>query len=92
VFQFLLLISKLLWWTILPNGKHAGFYNIWSGKGSKVFIDNMRDDFASISKLLLKGSLQAKIAKVFPLNEVAKAMQFAESRTAYGKVILTPNV
>jgi NADPH:quinone reductase-like Zn-dependent oxidoreductase len=91
VFQFLLLISKLLWWTILPNGKHAGFYNIWSGKGSKAFINNMREDFASISQLMLQGLLKAKIAKVFPLTEVAEAMEFAESRTAYGKVILTPN-
>lgn len=92
VFQFLLLISKLLWWNYLPNGKNAGFYNVWSGKGGKVFIDNMREDFASISKLLLQGLLQAKIARVYPLHKVAEAMEFAESRTAYGKVILTPIV
>jgi NADPH:quinone reductase-like Zn-dependent oxidoreductase len=91
VFQFLLLISKLLWWTILPTGKHAGFYNIWSGKGSAAFKKNMRADFASICKLMLQGLLVAKIAEVFPLNKVAEAMKFAESHTAYGKVILRPN-
>jgi NADPH:quinone reductase-like Zn-dependent oxidoreductase len=90
VFQFLLLISKLLWWTILPNNKKATFYNIWSGKGSPAFRNNMREDFASLTKLLSQGTLQAKIAKVFPLSDVAKAMEFAESRTAYGKVILIP--
>jgi NADPH:quinone reductase-like Zn-dependent oxidoreductase len=90
VFQFLLLISKLLWWTMLPNGKRAVFYNIWSGKGSIAFRNHMREDFASLTKLLSQGTLQAKIAKVFPLRDVAKAMEFAESRTAYGKVILIP--
>lgn len=90
VFQFLLLVGKLFLWNILPNGKKATFYNVWSGKGSVVFKNNMRQDFASLTKLLANGSLKARIAKVFPLNEVAKAMEFAESRTAYGKVILVP--
>jgi NADPH:quinone reductase-like Zn-dependent oxidoreductase len=90
VLQFLLLVSKLMLWNILPNGKKATFYNVWSGKGSNIFKNNMRQDFASLAKLLGDGSLKARIAKVFPLNEVAKAMAFAESRTAYGKVILVP--
>jgi len=92
VMQFLLLISKILWWTILPNGKRATFYNIWSGKGSEAFKNNMREDFASLTKLLAQGTLKAKIAKVFPLSDVVQAMEFAESRTAYGKVILVPKI
>jgi NADPH:quinone reductase-like Zn-dependent oxidoreductase len=52
----------------------------------------MREDFASLAKLLSQGTLQAKIAKVFALSDVAKAMEFAESRTAYGKVILIPEI
>jgi NADPH:quinone reductase-like Zn-dependent oxidoreductase len=75
---------------ILPNDKRATFYNIWSGKGSVAFKNNMREDFARLTKLLSEGTLQAKIAKIFPLSDVANAMEFAESRTAYGKVILIP--
>jgi len=92
VMQFLVLIGKILWWTILPNGKRATFYNIWSGKGSAAFKNNMREDFAGLTKLLSQGTLKAKIAKVFPLTDVVKAMEFAESRTAYGKVILVPDL
>jgi NADPH:quinone reductase-like Zn-dependent oxidoreductase len=92
IMQFMLLIGKILWWSVLPNGKRATFYNIWSGKGSQAFRDNMREDFASLTKLLSQGTLQPKIAKVFPLNDVSEAMEFAESRTAYGKVILVPEM
>jgi NADPH:quinone reductase-like Zn-dependent oxidoreductase len=92
VFPFLILLCKVLWWNILPNGKTAIFYNIWAGKGSESFRPHMREDFANITKLLSQGALQAKIAGKFPLTQVVKAMEFAESRTAYGKVILQPNL
>jgi len=92
VLQFLKLLSKLFWWNSLPNGKTATFYNIWAGKGSETFRAHMREDFANVTKLLSQGALQPKIAGKFPLTEVVKAMEFAESRTAYGKVILQPNL
>ena len=86
--KFIGLVGQILWYTILPNGRRATFYNIWSGKGSKAFITRMREDFAQVMSLLEQGVLTPRIAASFPLEEIRTAMELAESRTAYGKVIL----
>ena len=87
---FIALFLKTLWLNIMPNGRRATFYNIWSGKGSKKFRLQLNEDFAQVLKLLQKGVLKAKIAAKFPLTKVVEAMELAQSKTAYGKVILIP--
>jgi NADPH:quinone reductase-like Zn-dependent oxidoreductase len=88
--KFMGLLAQLLWYIILPNGRRATFYNIWSGKGSKSFQSRMQEDFAQLMDLLARGSVIPKIAARFPLEQIRAAMELAESRTAYGKVILLP--
>jgi NADPH:quinone reductase-like Zn-dependent oxidoreductase len=87
---FLKVMVQLGWWNILPNGRKAYFYNIWSGKGSETFQGQLKENFAQLTTLLANGLLKPQIAARFPLNQITAAMELAESRTAYGKVVLIP--
>ena len=87
---FVKVLVQLAWWNILPNGRRAHFYNIWSGKGSKAFQEQLREDYGQVTDLLANGVLRAQIAARFPLDQITAAMQMAESRTAYGKVVIVP--
>ncbi|MET8408522.1 medium chain dehydrogenase/reductase family protein [Streptomyces sp. NPDC005195] len=96
--DFLPLLAKLVFWNYLPTRKHATFYDIWAGAGKpdsakrEAFRTRVRTDLTHIFGLLHDGVLTAKIAARFPLNEVATAMELAESsgRTNLGKIILAP--
>ncbi|CAM3746925.1 medium chain dehydrogenase/reductase family protein [Mucilaginibacter galii] len=87
---FLKVLVQLGWWNILPNGRKAYFYNIWDGKGTEAFQAQLRETFAELTTLLASGVLKPQIAARFPLNQITDAMKLAESRTAYGKVVLVP--
>lgn len=87
---FIKVLVQLAWWNMMPNGRKAYFYNIWEGKGSEAFQRQLRETFAELTTLLAGGVLKPQIAARFPLNDVIAAMKLAESRTAYGKVVLVP--
>jgi NADPH2:quinone reductase len=95
---FMALLSKLAYWNLLPTGKHASFYNVWTGAGKPgsvkraAFLSRLRTDLTHVFGLLQHGQLTAKVAARFPLTEVAAAMELSESagRTALGKIILVP--
>lgn len=74
----------------LPNGRKAGFYDIWSGKEEAEFKTAMKEDFSQLIKLLHSGVLKPQIAAQFPLANIREAMELEESRTTYGKIVLTP--
>jgi len=86
--QFLFMICKVLLLNILPNGKNAAFYYIWTGKGTEKFRAEMKTDFTTLMNLVKQNKLKPKIASTFPLTEITKAMEFAESRNVFGKVVL----
>jgi len=88
---FLKVLVQLGWWNMMPNGRKAYFYNIWEGKGSETFQKQLRETFTQLTTLLASGVLKPQIAARFPLAQITVAMKLAESRTAYGKVILVPN-
>jgi NADPH:quinone reductase-like Zn-dependent oxidoreductase len=90
IVQFCGLLLRLLWLNISSRGRKAGFYNIWSGKGSTAFRTQLREDFSQLMQLLSRGQLTAQIAARFPLAQIGQAMELAESRTAYGKVVILP--
>jgi len=90
VLPFLKVLVQLAWWNILPNGRKAYFYNIWDGKGSEAFQAQLRETFTELTTLLASGALKPQIAARFPLAQITAAMKLAESRTAYGKVVLVP--
>ncbi len=86
--KFMYMICKVLLLNILPNGKNAAFYYIWTGKGTEKFRTNLKEDFTTLMQLVAQNKLKPKIASTFPLTEITKAMEFAESRNVFGKVIL----
>jgi NADPH:quinone reductase-like Zn-dependent oxidoreductase len=84
--------SRLMLWSLIPNGRHALFYNFWAGKtvSPKRFWGRLAADLQSVFALLADGAIVAHVAARMPLADASAAMSLAESRTAYGKVVLIP--
>jgi NADPH:quinone reductase-like Zn-dependent oxidoreductase len=95
---FLPMLAKLAFWSYLPNGKQASFFDIWAGSGKpgsvkhQAFRSRLRTDLTKVFRLLSDGVLTAQIAARYPLTEIAAAIELSESsnRTALGKILLTP--
>lgn len=86
------MIPKVTAWNLLPNSRHAYFFNLWGGKllTPAKFHAELRTDLAAVLDLLAAGRIRAHIAGVLPLAQVADAMRLAESGTTSGKVVLVP--
>ena len=89
---FLAAIGRTLVWSVLPNGRRATFYDLWSGHRSRParFRRHLEEDLGHVFALLAGGAISANVAARFPLAEVVAAMELAESRTLTGKVVLLP--
>ena len=89
---FARMLGRMAWWSLLPNGRRASFYDFWGGKllTPARFRTNQNADLAAVLDLLARGEIRAHVAATFPLHDAAAAMALAESRTTRGKVILTP--
>jgi NADPH:quinone reductase-like Zn-dependent oxidoreductase len=89
---FLKMVGQILAWTALPNSRRASFYDFWSGKtlNPSAFRRRQHEDLSQVLKLLSEGVITPYVAARFPLSEVARAMELAESRTVMGKVVLIP--
>jgi NADPH:quinone reductase-like Zn-dependent oxidoreductase len=79
-------------WNLLPNGRRALFYNFWAGKviSPERFWRRLASDLSSVFSMLAKGAITPQVAARMPLADAGAAMSLAESRTAYGKVVLIP--
>ncbi|WP_336029010.1 medium chain dehydrogenase/reductase family protein [Geodermatophilus sp. FMUSA9-8] len=87
----LTLFARLLIWNLLPNGRHASFFNIWAGRRRRErFQARLRSDLTAVFNLLAAGVLTAQVAARLPLDQAAAALRLAESRTVVGKVVLLP--
>ena len=91
---FLLHIGRLFLWDILPNGRHASFYNLWSGKTTKpkAFHEKQHTALKEVFALLASGRIQAKIGGRVPLSRAADGLRLAESGTIVGKVVLVQDL
>ena len=89
---FLALLAQLAWLNILPNGRRAGFFDVWGGKllRPQRFRSRLRQDMSAVFKLLADGVLHPQIAARLPLSQIREAVELAESHTIVGKVILLP--
>jgi NADPH:quinone reductase-like Zn-dependent oxidoreductase len=87
------LFARLLVWNLLPNGRHATFFNLWAGKARNPqrYRADLREDLGQVFALLAKGEISAQIARTFPLTEAAAALRYAESGDITGKVVLLPD-
>lgn len=86
------ILGRIWSWNILPNGRHAYFYNVWAGRatGRAGFRARLRADLTQVFDALRRGELTALIAAELPLARIAEAVRLAESGTVAGKVVLTP--
>lgn len=85
------LLARLFWWNILPNKRHAHFYNFWAGRRDlAAFRSRITEDLGAVFDLAATGRLTAQVAARIPLTEAARALELAESRTVTGKVVLVP--
>ena len=89
--NFVRIFARLTWWSVLPNGRRALFYDFWGGSRTRPerFRQRLAADLTSVLRLLADGFLTAHVAARLPLAEAPAAMTLAESRTVYGKVVLT---
>lgn len=87
----LALIGKLVLWNLLPNGKSATFFNLWAGRRRLAqHRAELRADLEAVFGQLAAGDITARIARAFPLADVADAVRYAESGSAAGKVVIIP--
>ncbi|MFJ5532923.1 medium chain dehydrogenase/reductase family protein [Streptomyces sp. NPDC093261] len=86
------LVARLTLWNLLPNGRNAHFFNLWAGRSRhpQQYRAQLRDDLAEVFALLRAGSITARIDRVYPLEEAAAALRYAESGQAVGKVVIAP--
>ena len=89
---FLKALGQAVLWSVLPNGRKATFYDLWSGHKYRParFRRHLEEDLGQVFGLLRDGTITANVAARFPLTEAAAALALAESRTLNGKVILLP--
>ena len=90
--MFLGMLARLYSWNVLPNRRHANFYNFWAGHLISIgsFRRRQHADLTAVLQLLKDGVLKPKIAATFPLTEAVAAFELAESHTATGKIVLLP--
>ncbi|MET0235033.1 MAG: medium chain dehydrogenase/reductase family protein [Kibdelosporangium sp.] len=86
------ILARTSLWNLLPNGKHAYFYNIWAGRrfAAKGFRARLAEDLTAVLRALRDGRITAQLAAKFPLTQAAEAVRLAESGTVTGKVVLIP--
>lgn len=90
---FFALLAQLAWLNALPNGRRAGFFDVWGGKllRPKRFRARLREDMSTVFALLADGTLRPQIAARLPLTQIREAVELAESHIIVGKVVLVPD-
>jgi NADPH2:quinone reductase len=80
---FLSTMSRLLWWSLLPNGRRGRFYAV----NHRSHFD---DDLATVLELLRAGELKPRVAARLPLAEAREALRMLDDRAVIGKIVLKP--
>jgi NADPH2:quinone reductase len=86
------LLARLYAWNVLPNGRHAHFFNLWAGQRLRPrhYRAQLARDLGGVLDLLAEGAITPQIAREFPLTEAAAALRYAEAGGITGKVLLIP--
>ncbi|MET9555204.1 medium chain dehydrogenase/reductase family protein [Streptomyces sp. NPDC006645] len=84
------LFARLLLWRVLPNGRSTTFFNLWAGRrrNPRRHRVEVRADLEAVFDHLAAGHIAVRIARAFPLSQIAEAMRYAESGAVEGKVVL----
>ncbi|GAA0562581.1 medium chain dehydrogenase/reductase family protein [Paractinoplanes ferrugineus] len=80
---------RLQLWNILPNGRHAKFFDIWAGhRDLATYRRRLSDDLQTLFAHLVAGDIHAPIDSVYPLKQAAAALRRAEQGGLAGKILL----
>lgn len=83
------LLARLALWNLLPNGRRAHFFNLWTGRRKLVrFRAELRRDLEQVFSVMGGGHLTAQIAGRFRLSDAVAALRFAEEGGHAGKVVI----
>jgi NADPH:quinone reductase-like Zn-dependent oxidoreductase len=86
--HFLLLVAKLLFYNLLPNGKKIAGYGT-----HRLGTDLFKEDWTALFGLLESGQIKPIVEQTFPLLEAARAYELLESGAVTGNlVLLAPGV
>jgi len=81
--HFVLLVAKLLWYNVLPNGKSIEGYGT-----HRLGVDLFKQDWTTLFKLLEEGKIKPILAGKYPLLEAVKAYGLLESGQVTGNLVL----
>jgi NADPH:quinone reductase-like Zn-dependent oxidoreductase len=80
---FVKTLTKLLWWSMMPNGRRGTFYSINHEK-------HFDEDLATVLELLRTGELRPDVAERLPLADARRALRLLDDRAVVGKIVLHP--
>lgn len=81
--HFLLLVAKLAFYNLLPNGKAIKGYGT-----HRLGVELFKEDWTRLFDLLGEGRIQPVIVKKFPILEAVEAYELLESGKITGNVVL----
>jgi NADPH:quinone reductase-like Zn-dependent oxidoreductase len=81
--RFLLLVAKLLFHNVLPNGKSIKGYGTHRGD-----IEQYKKDWTTLFNLLEQGKIKPIIAEKIPILDAAQAYRLLESGCVTGNIVL----
>ena len=82
---------RLQRWNLLPNGRHATFFDIWSGhRDLDTYRRQLAADLQTLFAHLAAGDISASIDSTYPLEQAAAALRRAEQGGLAGKILLVP--
>ncbi|MCA9934264.1 MAG: zinc-binding dehydrogenase [Ardenticatenaceae bacterium] len=81
--RFLLLVLKLIFYNLLPNGKKIVGYGT-----HRLGVELFQEDWTALFKLLEAGEIKPLIAAKFPILEARKANELLESGGVVGNIVL----
>ena len=82
---------RLQRWNLLPNGRHATFFDIWHGhRDLDTYRRRLAADLQTLFAHLAAGDIDAPIDSVYPLEQAAVALRRAEQGGLAGKILLVP--
>ncbi len=85
-FDFGLMMLKLKWWNVLPNGKRASFYGVMDSK--RLAPEQYQADFDHLQQLVLDRKMALPIHQVYGLKEVQEAHQQLENGQSTGFIVI----
>jgi NADPH:quinone reductase len=70
--------------------RNNALYSVYLGSALVSEYDRIHSMIGDMLELVARGELQVPIDRTFPLADAAAAHEYAESRKAFGRVVITP--